>query len=472
MKRSWIAAIATLIAVSASALGAATAGSSSTAGTADEYMAPPAVSCADPIVVSSTGPSDEESMSQPRLGLGQDLQTTLTLNVSLPAGTYTVQAATHDAYSFRDEVGVQAHEQARIVLTAAGTELAATGYTTELGDNAYTGWALDELGEITIDQNADAIRIEHFGAANAIEGPNSLKVTAICIEPVGDDAVDVCADLVEGEAVPTECLPADPCAGLVEGAETSAECEPVDVCAGLVEGEAVPVECEPVDVCADLVEGEAVPVECEPVDVCAGLVEGEAVPAECEAPKEPCVVEGDGVPAHDCGEVEAPPVTQAPVTEPPATEPPVTEVAVTEPPATDPPVTDPPATEAPVTEAPVTEAPATEAPVTEAAATDPPATDAPLAPEAPTTAAPASVVAVSAAPASTEATDTGSASTTRMSTVQAELNEPALQVAQQTPGAQLPVTGSSTGLIAALGVILAIVGSACLGIASKKLELF
>lgn len=202
MHRRWSAVLTSVIATAAVITGASIVGGEARAGSSDEYVAPASLDCVTPIVVSTTGPTDAESMGGLRFGYGQDMVLTHTMSVALPAGTYEVEASTHDSYSFRADVVAQANEQVRIVASAAGEELAATGFTSDLTDGTFTGWAVSDLGSITLADDADAITIEHFALDHATVGPDSLKVAALCFVPVdgadeaddddaaGDDAAD------------------------------------------------------------------------------------------------------------------------------------------------------------------------------------------------------------------------------------------------------------------------------------------
>ncbi len=330
MNRRLSAVLSSLIAIAAVSVGASIVGGEARSGASDVYVAPASLDCSDPIVVASTGPTDAESFAPMRFGQAPDMMLSHSLSVDLPAGTYSVQASTHDSYSYRAEVNAQANEQVRLVITAGGEAVSATAYTSDLADGAHTAWAVSELGSFTLDAPADGVTIEHFGANNAVAGPNSLKVIALCIageaaeeEPaddvddaVCDDASDDGAvepadesaadDVADEDVVADESIECDeaPCAtdasaeGAADGADADAAADDGATSDGATNDEAAECGDEPaIDPCADDAVDGAVDGVLEGDDSDVTADDGAASDEAAECGEAPC--------AADDGDVEA-----------------------------------------------------------------------------------------------------------------------------------------------------------------------
>ena len=341
MNRRWSAVLSSLIAVAAVIGGASIVGGEARAGSSAEYVAPATLECVDPLVVSTTGPTDAESMGGLRFGYGQDMVLTHTMAVDLPAGTYEVEASTHDSYSFRADVAPQANEQVRIVAVGGGDELAATGFTSDLADGSFTGWAVDELGTITLASAADAITIEHYAVDHATVGPDSLKVAALCFRPVesGDDGEEAADDETADDSE-TPCPVGDDEANDAAGdtadeapddsADTDGEDVAAEECEEPASGDDAADPCVGTDGAGDA--DDAAEGEDEVVEECEELSSGDDAADPCiGTTDEQGVDDGaddEGVADASCDEPEDEPTDEVPTEEEPAEEEPADEICV------------------------------------------------------------------------------------------------------------------------------------------------
>ncbi len=188
----------------------------------DPTVLPPDPNCGDPIPVSVLTGDESNSLSPPRFGIGGGMVPTAEVSIDLPAGRYRIESVTVDRYDIRATTGLQANEQVRLRFFSGATEQDVTPYTVDLADGFEAAWAVSDLGIVELPDGADRIVVEHYGHDNAINSPDSLKVSSICafleeIEPT-TTTTDPCADDDgDDDGIPAANDLDDPCGPCTDG---------------------------------------------------------------------------------------------------------------------------------------------------------------------------------------------------------------------------------------------------------------
>ncbi len=188
----------------------------------DPTVLPPEPNCGDPIDVSVLTGDEANSLSPPRFGIGGGMVPTAEVAVDLPAGRYRIESVTVDRYDIRATTGLQANEQVRLRFFSGATEQDVTPYTVDLIDGFEAAWAITDLGVVDLADGADRIVVEHYGHNNAINSPDSLKVSSICAlleEPAPTTTTtDPCADDDgDDDGIPAANDIDDPCGPCTDG---------------------------------------------------------------------------------------------------------------------------------------------------------------------------------------------------------------------------------------------------------------
>ena len=188
----------------------------------DPTVLPPDPNCGDPIPVSVLTGDEANSLSPPRFGVGGGLVSTADITVDLPAGRYRIESVTVDRYDIRASTGPQPHEQVRLRFFSGATEQAVTPYTVDLIEGFEAAWAVTDLGVVELADGADRIVVEHYGHDNAINSPDSLKVSSICAfleEPAPTTTTtDPCSDDDgDNDGIPAANDTDDPCGPCTDG---------------------------------------------------------------------------------------------------------------------------------------------------------------------------------------------------------------------------------------------------------------
>lgn len=150
------------------------------------------------VVAAQTGPSSDCSgdvvatFGEAAFGLEDEgnrlLSTTPTVRefpLSLAPGTYALNGVSYDGYDQRETIVGQTQEQWFVELVdSSGTVLATSGITADLEDGVTEATWTGDLGEVTIDSAATAIRVVHAA-------PGSASVNSV--RPVCVGAVDTSA---------------------------------------------------------------------------------------------------------------------------------------------------------------------------------------------------------------------------------------------------------------------------------------
>lgn len=116
------------------------------------------------------------------------------LATPLEAGTYALDAVSYDGYPNRSETTGQSREQWFAELLAAdGTVLATSGVTGDLEDGVDEATWNGSLGEVTIDQTATTVRVQHASPGS----PEINSVRPVCVGATGgpDDPAPAPSDI-------------------------------------------------------------------------------------------------------------------------------------------------------------------------------------------------------------------------------------------------------------------------------------
>lgn len=170
-------------------------------GSSSELVAPPSPECsADAIVlVQEVSFTDGGSpIDAPVFGVGAGLEVSFDLEdfEELDAGVLEItEIITFDGHTGRELWPEQANERVALEFLLDGDVVATTDFTPDIEDGVNAAWVVANLGQVELEDGADAARIVHFNDGNN----NSVVVSSACAEFVDGDDVDADDDADEDD---------------------------------------------------------------------------------------------------------------------------------------------------------------------------------------------------------------------------------------------------------------------------------
>jgi len=157
-------------------------------GSSSDLVAPPSPSCSDDAIVlieevefTESGMPADPTVA-PRLGVSEALVTSFDIEDfdGVDAGVVEVtEIITFDAHTGRSLWPAQDNERVALEFLLDGEVEAITDFTPDIEDGVNSAWVVSNLGEYSLPNGADAVRVVHFNEEN---NNDSLVVSALCIE--------------------------------------------------------------------------------------------------------------------------------------------------------------------------------------------------------------------------------------------------------------------------------------------------